>query len=109
MTSNSHAARDVDTEALATLSEYLELALDKGGSLILVRTPGGKNEVYLGDPALLPEDWTHLGAIAEPVARAILDGTRSGLNELTIQAQNYRFVRLFAQAADVGAIVFVTA
>lgn len=79
------------------------------GSLILVRTPGGKNEVYLGDPALLPEDWTHLGAIAEPVARAILDGTRSGLNELTIQAQKYRFVRLFAQAADVGAIVFVTA
>lgn len=109
MTANPHAARDVDTEALATLSEYLELALDKGGSLILVRTPGGKNEVYLGDPALLPEDWTHLGAIAEPVARAILDGTRSGLNELTIQAQNYRFVRLFAQAADVGAIVFVTA
>jgi hypothetical protein len=109
MTSNPHAAHNVDTEALATLSEYLELALDKGESLILVRTRGGKSEVYLGDPALLQEDWAHLGAIPEPVARAILEGTRSGLNELTIQSQSYRFVRLFAQVADVGAVVFVAA
>jgi hypothetical protein len=109
MTANSREALNVDAEALATLSEYLELALDKGGSLIFVRAKNGKSEVHLGDPAESQEDWAYLGAVQEPVVRAILESTRSGLNEMTIQAQTYRFVRLFSQVADAGAVIFVVA
>jgi len=74
-----------------------------------VRAKNGRSEVHLGDPAEPQEDWSHLGAVPESVVRAILESTRSGLNEMTIQAQTYRFVRLFSQVGDVGAVIFVVA
>lgn len=109
MNSNSHEAHEASAEALATLSEYLELALDKGLSLIFVRSQRGKSDVYLGDPGEPQADWVRLGAIREPVVSAILETTQSGLNELAIKAQTYRFVRMFMPVADSGAVVFVAA
>jgi hypothetical protein len=107
MIPNAPEAHDGQAEALATLSEYLELALDRGLSLIFVRVPGGKNEVYLGDPGEPQADWVRAGVIRESLVGAILAITRTGLNELAIKTQTYRFVRLFSQAADTGAIVFM--
>ena len=109
MNTTPHEAHDVNAEALATLSEYLELALDKGWSVIFVRSQGGKSDVYLGDPGEPQADWARLGVIRESVVKAILETTRSGINELAIKAQTYRFVRLFTQVADSGAVVFVAA
>jgi hypothetical protein len=43
------------------------------------------------------------------VVRAILEATRSGLNELVIQGQTYRFARTFTQVAEHGAVVFTPA
>jgi hypothetical protein len=107
MIPNAPEVHDGHAEALATLSEYLELALDRGLSLIFVRVPGGKNEVYLGDPGEPQADWVRAGVIRESLVGAILAITRTGLNELAIKTQTYRFVRLFSQAADTGAIVFM--
>jgi hypothetical protein len=52
---------------------------------------------------------TSYAAIRNAVVHAILDATQSGLNELVIDGQTYRFVRTFAQVAEHGAIVFTPA
>lgn len=107
MNMTSHEARDA--EALATLSEYLELSLDKGKNLILVRGQSGKSDVYLGEPDDPQLEWVRCGSIQNTVASAILEATRSGLNELAIQGQTYRFVRMFTQVLDQGGVVFAAA
>lgn len=107
MNMTSHEARDA--EALATLSEYLELSLDKGKNLILVRGQSGKSDVYLGEPDDPQLEWVRCGSIQNTVASAILEATRSGLNELSIQGQTYRFVRMFTQVLDQGGVVFAAA
>jgi hypothetical protein len=50
MNPTSRVPLDTATEAASTLSEYLELSLDKGKSLILVRSQGENSDVYLGEP-----------------------------------------------------------
>jgi hypothetical protein len=107
MTSTVH--EPPDTEALATLAEYLELLLDKGKSLILVRSSAQRSDVYVGDAGEPEESWVRCGAIRNELAGKVLGVTRSGFNELAIGEQTYRFVRTFTQAGDRGAVVFVAA
>jgi hypothetical protein len=109
MNSSSRNPLDTATEAASTLSEYLELSLDKGKSLILVRSQGENSDVYLGEPGEPDADLTSYAPIRNAVVHAILDATQSGLNELVIDGQTYRFVRTFAQVAEHGAIVFTPA
>ncbi|WP_233805212.1 hypothetical protein [Paraburkholderia sp. HP33-1] len=109
MNSPSRDPLDTATEAASTLSEYLELSLDQGKSLILVRSQGEKSDVYLGEPGEPDADLISCAAIRNAVVHAILESTRSGLNELVIDGQTYRFVRTFAQVAEHGAIVFTPA
>ncbi|MBC8746594.1 hypothetical protein OKW43_007186 [Paraburkholderia sp. WC7.3g] len=109
MNSSSRDPLDVATEAVATLSKYLELSLDKGKSLILVLSQRENCQVYLGDPGEPDADWTSCAAIQNTVVRALLEATRSGLNQLIIEGQSYRFVRTFAQVAEHGAVVFTPA
>jgi hypothetical protein len=109
MNSSSHEPLDVATEAASILSEYLELSLDKGMSLIVVRSQGEESDVYLGEPGEPDAEWTSCRAVQNSVVRAILESTRSGLNELVIQGQTYRFARTFAQVAEHGAVVFTPA
>ena len=109
MNPSSRAPLDAATEAASTLSEYLELSLDKGKSLILVRSQGENSNVYLGEPGEPDADLIRCAAIQNTVVHAILESTRSGLNELVINGQTYRFVRAFAQVAEHGAIVFTPA
>ncbi|TAM00776.1 MAG: hypothetical protein EPN70_21305 [Paraburkholderia sp.] len=94
------------TEALSTLSEYLERSLDNGASFILVRSRNEQSDVYLGNPAEPQSEWTHCGVIRNTVGAAILEATRSGSNELSIDGQTYRFIRTFTQVAEHGAVVF---
>ncbi|MCC8400614.1 hypothetical protein LJ655_01675 [Paraburkholderia sp. MMS20-SJTN17] len=109
MNSSSRDPLDPAAAAASTLSEYLELSLDQGKSLILVRSQGGKSDVYLGEPGEPDAGLTSCAAIQNAVVHAILESTRSGMNELVIDGQTYRFVRTFAQVAEHGAIVFTPA
>ncbi|MGF6934833.1 hypothetical protein OKW41_003995 [Paraburkholderia sp. UCT70] len=109
MTSSSRDPLDVATEAVSTLSGYLELSLDKGKSLIFVLSQGENSEVYLGDPGEPDADWISCAAIPNKLVRALLETTRSGFNQLVIEGQAYRFARTFAQVAEQGAVVFTPA
>jgi len=103
--SGHHAASGV--EAMATLSEYLELALDKGGHLVMVKSKSnGTSTLYVGDVPLSEETLRQYAVIQNNVADAILDATGSGLNELDINGETYRFMRFFTEFADQGAVVF---
>ncbi|MDR3095993.1 MAG: hypothetical protein LBV73_02850 [Paraburkholderia sp.] len=109
MISTSRESPDANAEALATLAEYLELLLDKGKSLILVRSQAESSDVFLGDASEPEEDWTRHGKIRNAMASAVLGLTRSGFNELTIGGQTYRFVRAFTEVSHQGAVVFSAA
>ena len=70
--SGQHVALGV--EAMATLSEYLELALDRGGHLIMVKSQSSGNcTLYVGDETMSDEDLPKCGAIQSNLADAILE------------------------------------
>ena len=95
-----------NVEAMATLSEYLELALDKGRHLIMVRSQSDTSTLYLGDASSSDDELTKCGLIQNELADAILESTRSGFNELTVNGGIYRFMRTFTQVGSKGAVVF---
>ncbi|WP_206955017.1 hypothetical protein [Trinickia acidisoli] len=104
-TSGHHVASNV--EAMATLSEYLELALDKGAHLVMVKSrSSGTSTLYVGDVTLPDENLPQCGVIQNDVADAILEATGSGFNELNIDGEVYRFMRFFTEVGNQGAVVF---
>lgn len=103
--SGHHVASTV--EAMATLSEYLEFALDNGGHLVMVKSrTGGTSTLYIGDVALSDEKLPSCGKIRNDIADAILESTVSGFNELNINGEAYRFMRFFTEIGNEGAVVF---
>ena len=104
-TSGHHAVSSV--EAMATLSEYLELALNKGGHLVMVRSrSSGTSTLYVGDVTQSDENLPKCGVIQNDFADAILEATGSGFNELSINGEAYRFMRFFTEVGNQGAVVF---
>jgi hypothetical protein len=93
-------------ESLRTLAEYLERALDSATSIVMMRPTDDVCIVYLGDPAGLREDLKQIATIATSVANSMLESTFSGVNELQINGQRYRFARSFTQVDDTAAVVF---
>lgn len=94
-------------EAMATLCEYLELTLDRGGHLIMLKSQSSGNcTLYVGDETMSDEDLPKCGAIQSNLADTILESTESGLNELSINGETYRFTRFFAEVGHQGAVVF---
>lgn len=92
---------------MATLSEYLELALDNGGHLIMVKNrTSGTCTLYVGDETLSDESLPKHGVIQNDLADAILESTESGFNELSINGATYRFMRFFTEIRQQGAVVF---
>ncbi|ACC74748.1 hypothetical protein PPMP20_29070 [Paraburkholderia phymatum] len=108
MGSTSERRAVSNTEAMATLSEYLELALDRGGHLVMVRNPSGTSTLYVGDISALEDELKKCGAILDELADAILESTHSGFNELTVNGSAYRFMRTFTQVGNKGAVVFAS-
>lgn len=92
--------------SLLTLVEYLELSLDEGECVVMMRHGTGVCAVYIGDPADEDNELTGHGTIAAGVADEILELTHAGLNRITLGDQTYRFVRSFTHIADVGAVIF---
>ena len=96
-------------EALETLSEYLELALDEGKRLILMRRGTEECPVYIGEPARWEGDLARHGTIGVALVDEILQLTAAGANRIAIGDQTYRFIRSFTHIADCGAVVFTPA
>ena len=96
-------------ESLLTLAEYLELSLDKGRCVVMMRQSKDVCSVYVGDPMSEDADLTLHGTIAATVADEILERTQAGLNRITVGDETYRFFRSFTHVADVGAVVFAPA
>lgn len=102
----TYAAQRQPPESLRALAEYLELSLDKGKSLVMMRHGTDVCSLYVGDPSSEESDLTAHGTIATTVANEILELTLSGANQITVGDQTYRFFRSFTHIADVGAVVF---
>ena len=89
-----------------TLAEYLERALDKATSVVMMRHAPEVCTVYLGDPSGPREELRQVGAIATSLADDMLESTASGANHKQIGGQPYRFVRSFTQIDGMAAVVF---
>jgi hypothetical protein len=79
-------------ESLLTLVEYLELSLDEGESVVLMRHGTDLCAVYIGDPAGSQDELAGHGTIAVALADEILELTQAGVNQITIGDQTYRFI-----------------
>ena len=95
--------------SLLTLVEYLELSLDEGECVVMMRHGTDVCAVYIGDPADEDNELTGHGTVAAAVVDEMLDLTRAGLNRITVGDQTYRFIRSFTHIDDVGAVVFTPA
>ncbi|MFM0474220.1 hypothetical protein PQR29_12355 [Paraburkholderia strydomiana] len=93
-------------ESLRTLAGYLELALDEGESVVLMRIGTQVRSVYIGDPSGVFEDLRDEGVIPAQQADEILALTRIGLNRITADDQQYRFLRGVRYIADRQVAVF---
>ncbi|WP_206997675.1 hypothetical protein [Trinickia mobilis] len=96
-------------ESLRTLAKYLELSLDEGKRVVMMRNSTGVCLVYLGDPGGEEDNLTGHGTISAAVADEILQLTQVGVNRIKVGDQTYRFFRSFTHIADVGAVVFTPA
>ncbi|MFL9906872.1 hypothetical protein [Paraburkholderia sp. RL17-337-BIB-A] len=96
-------------ESLLTLSRYLELALDEGECVILMRRGTDDCPVYIGDPTGAEGDLAGHGTIGVALVDEILQLTAAGANRIEIGDQAYRFIRSFTHIADCGAVVFTPA
>ncbi|HEX7931883.1 MAG TPA: hypothetical protein VF573_02235 [Paraburkholderia sp.] len=101
--------QDETPESLRTLIKYLELSLDKGKCVVMMRHAADVCSVYVGDPADEDNELAILGTIAGAMADQILELTQPGANRITVGDETYRFVRSFTHIADVGAVVFAPA
>src|SRR5579864_6253825 len=87
-------------ESLRTLAGYLELALDEGESVVLMRIGTHVRGVYVGNPSGPFEDLTDHGVVAAFQADEMLALTQLGLNRITADDQQYRFMRSVRYIAD---------
>ncbi|MEC5404389.1 hypothetical protein VOM14_02245 [Paraburkholderia sp. MPAMCS5] len=93
-------------ESLRTLAGYLELALDEGKSVVLMRIGAQVRSVYVGDPSSALEDLRDEGVVSAQQADEMLALTRIGLNRITADDQQYRFLRSVRYIADRQVVVF---
>jgi hypothetical protein len=97
------------SESLLTLAEFLELALDEGECVVLMRHGADVCAVYIGDATGSQDDSAGHGTIAATLADGMLELTEAGANRITIGDQTYRFIRSFTHIADREAVVFAPA
>lgn len=93
-------------DSLRTLAGYLELALDEGESVVLMRIGTQVRSVYIGNPSGALEDLTDHGVVDAFQADEMLALTQLGLNRITADDQQYRFMRGVRYIADRQVVVF---
>lgn len=100
--------REPASEALLTLAEYLEVSLDTGASLVVMRHTSETATLYVGDAAGPREELKRRGTVTASLANEMLDLTRAGPNLIEIEGRTYRFFRSFTHMDDVAAVVFTS-
>jgi hypothetical protein len=98
--------QDGPPESLLALIKYLDIALDQGACVVMMRDDANVCSIYVGDPTDEESPLTGHGTIAMGVADEILKLTQAGVNRIVVGDQTYRFVRSFTHVADVGAVIF---
>ena len=101
-----YQVRSCTPESLRTLAGFLELALDEGASVVLMRMGTHARDVYVGDPSGTFESLRDEGVVLAVQADEILALTRIGLNRITADEQQYRFLRSVRYIADRQVAVF---
>ena len=101
--------QDESPESLLTFAKYLEISLDAGMCLVMMRRKSDVASILIGETAEEFKDLQSCGSITSAMADEILDLTKSGTNQITIGELEYRFFRSFAHIAGVGAVVFAPA
>lgn len=105
----NHPPQGMAQEWLQALAGYLELSLDKGKCLVMMRHGSDVCSIYVGDPSDEETPLTVHGSIATTVADRILESTHPGKNQMTVGEETYRFFRSFTHIDGVGAVVFAPA
>lgn len=105
----TYQSKAATPESLRTLARYLELALDEGESLVLMRIGIQMRNVYVGNPSGNLEDLQESGVVDARQADEMLALTRLGLNHISADGQQYRFVRSVRYIADRQVVVFTPA
>lgn len=105
-TASIYQTRTCTPESLRTLASFLELALDEGKSVVVMRIGKQVRSVYVGNPSSALEDLTDSGVVDAFQADEMLVLTRLGLNRITADGQHYRFIRSVRYIADRQVVVF---
>lgn len=98
--------RELVQEALQALAEYLEVSLDAGASLIVMRHTSDAATLYVGDASAPREELKRRGTVPAALANEILNVTQAGMNVMEIEGRTYRFFRSFTHMDEVAAVVF---
>ena len=85
-----YQTRTCTPESLRTLASFLELALDEGKSVVVMRIGSQVRSVYVGNPSGALEELTDSGVVDAFQADEMLVLTRLGLNRITADGPQQR-------------------
>jgi len=105
-TGSAYATHSGTPASLRELASYLELALDAGQAVVVMRYGKSERLVYIGDPEGTLADLCGSGAVAAALADEMLMLTQPGMNRITADGQTYRFTRTHRYIADCQAVIF---
>ena len=112
MTTPASSAYSVGTstpESLRELASYLELALDAGQAVVVMRYGTSQRSVYIGNPDNSLDKLSSSDALAAHLAEEMLTLTEPGMNRMTSDGQVYRFTRTHRYIEDRQAVIFAPA
>lgn len=107
--SSAYSMRTSTPASLRELANYLEVALDAGQAVVVMRYGTGERLVYIGNPGSSLDELERSDAVAAHLADEMLALTEPGLNRMTADGQVYRFTRTHRYIADCQAVVFAPA
>ena len=94
---------------MRTLAEYLEVALDEGGKVVLMRIGSEVCAVCIVDPTGSYSAPAWHGTIELTLFDELLRLTKPGINQFQIGDQPYRFIQRFTQIGHCGAVILAPA
>jgi hypothetical protein len=106
---SAQVARTCTPASLRELANYLELALDAGQAVVVMRYGTAERLVYIGIPGSSLDGLSSSDAVAAHLADEMLALTEPGLNRITADGQIYRFTRTHRYIADRQAVIFAPA
>src|SRR5580692_5560269 len=92
--------------SLRELANYLELALDAGQAVVVMRYGTSQRSVYIGDPENSLDTLSSSDAVAAHLDEEMLALTEPGMNRITADGQVYRFTRTHRYIEDRQAVIF---